>query len=110
MTVIDTISYIPVITKRIIDSYNPDKIILFGSHATGTARPDSDLDFLVVLKEVNLATRRNFMVGMLKLMSDLPIAKDILVYSPDEMEQHKNKKWSVVYSAMQEGKVVYESK
>ena len=50
------------------------------------------------------------MVGMLKLMADLPIAKDILVYSPEEMEQHKNKKWSVVYSAMQEGKIVYESK
>ena len=50
------------------------------------------------------------MVGMLKLMSDLPIAKDILVYSPEELELHKNKKWSIVYSALQEGKVIYESK
>ena len=110
MRVVDTVSYIPVITKRIIDSYNPDKIILFGSYATETARPDSDLDFLVVLKDVSIVTRRKLMVGMLKLMSDLPIAKDILVYPPEELELHKNKKWSIVYSALQEGKVIYESK
>lgn len=110
MRVVETVSYIPLITKRIIDYYNPDKIILFGSHALGTATSDSDLDFLVVLKDVSISTRRKFMVGMLKLMSDLPIAKDILVYSPEEIEQHKNKKWSVVYSAIHEGKVVYESK
>ena len=110
MRVVDTVSYIPVITKRIIDSYNPDTIILFGSYATETARPDSDLDFLVVLKDVSIVTRRKLMVGMLKLMSDLPIAKDILVYSPEELELHKNKKWSIVYSALQEGKVIYESK
>jgi hypothetical protein len=50
------------------------------------------------------------MVEMLNLMSDLAISKDILVYSPEELNIHKEKKWSVVYSAVQEGLILYESK
>jgi hypothetical protein len=68
------------------------------------------LDFLVILKEVTIKNRRKYMVDMLNLMSDLPIAKDILVYSPEELNRHKEKKWSVVYSAIHEGKILYESK
>jgi hypothetical protein len=50
------------------------------------------------------------MVDMLNLMSDLPISKDILVYSPEELSLHEEKKWSVVYSAVHEGLILYESK
>jgi uncharacterized protein len=35
--------------RRIVESFHPDKIILFGSHAWGTAGIDSDADFLVVM-------------------------------------------------------------
>jgi len=36
------------IAERIVAAVHPKVIILFGSHARGTARPDSDLDFTVV--------------------------------------------------------------
>jgi len=35
-------------TEKIVREINPRKVVLFGSHANGTARPDSDLDFLTV--------------------------------------------------------------
>jgi len=35
-------------TEKIVREINPRKVVLFGSHAKGTARPDSDLDFLTV--------------------------------------------------------------
>ena len=35
--------------QRIVERFHPEKIILFGSHARGTAGPDSDVDLLVVM-------------------------------------------------------------
>jgi predicted nucleotidyltransferase len=34
------------ITEKIVREINPRKVVLSGSHARGTARHDSDLDFL----------------------------------------------------------------
>ena len=56
------------IVNRIVRGFRPEKIILFGSHARGTAGPDSDVDLLVVMnvegskrqkaKEIDFATLR----------------------------------------------------
>jgi predicted nucleotidyltransferase len=35
-------------TEKIVREINPRKVVLFGSHARGSARPDSDLGFLIV--------------------------------------------------------------
>jgi predicted nucleotidyltransferase len=37
-----------VMTEKIVREINPRNVVLFGSHARGTARPDSDLDFLII--------------------------------------------------------------
>ena len=41
------------IVERLVQGYDPDRIILFGSHAIGTSREDSDIDLLVVKDEVD---------------------------------------------------------
>jgi predicted nucleotidyltransferase len=48
---------IPEITRRIVETSHPEKIILFGSYARGTSGPDSDLDLLVIVPNVE-HTRR----------------------------------------------------
>lgn len=58
---------------------NPVKIILFGSYATGKADKDSDLDFLVVEKE--LKARRMEMVRLSDVLRPLRIPVDVLVAS-----------------------------
>jgi len=35
-------------TEKIVREINPRKVVLFGSHARGTVRPDPDLDFLII--------------------------------------------------------------
>ena len=35
--------------QRIVERFQPEKIILFGSYARGTAGPDSDVDLLDVM-------------------------------------------------------------
>jgi len=41
-------------TERIVQCFHPLRVILFGSHARGDARPDSDVDLLVVLREFGM--------------------------------------------------------
>jgi predicted nucleotidyltransferase len=40
------------IVRDIARGFEPDKIILFGSHARGDARPGSDIDLLVLFSDV----------------------------------------------------------
>jgi len=62
-------------------------VVRFASHARGTARPDSDLDFLVVEDGPFNAqhSRRAEMTRLWKLLDNYLIPKDFLVYSPEEI-------------------------
>lgn len=97
-------------TKTIVQGVNPRSIILFGSHATGTARPDSDLDFLVVEDGPFDArnTRESAMLKLWEICFDYNIPLDFLVYSPEEIEQWKNVSAHVIAHAIRDGKVLYE--
>lgn len=72
-------------TGRIVDGFDPVRIILFGSTARGDARPDSDVDLLVVLAQVE--NKRQAMVDILGSLADLPVATDVLVATPEEIER-----------------------
>ncbi len=97
-------------TDRIVREVHPRKVVLFGSHARGTARPDSDLDFLVVEDGPFNAdrSRRAEMTRLWKLLGDYFIAKDFLVYSPEEVAKWAGVETHVVHHALKEGRVLYE--
>lgn len=90
---------------RIIERFDPVRILLFGSRARGDQREDSDYDFLIVLDEVG--NKFEIMGEAFRQMRDLPISKDIVV--TDETEyQSGGLLGSVVRSAIAEGVKVYE--
>lgn len=97
-------------TDRIVKAVNPRKVLLFGSHARGTARPDSDLDFLVVEDGPFNATRsrRAAITRLAMLFPDVRIPIDFLVYSAEEVDRLKNTRNHVVYHAVNDGKALYE--
>ena len=99
--------YISIMVDRIVDRFNPIRIILFGSQARGGSTFDSDVDLLVVLREV--ADKRQMAIQMRRVLADLPVAKDILVTTPDEIERRGTLVGDVLKPALQEGVVVYES-
>src|SRR5215210_1889245 len=68
------------IVQRIISAADPDKIILFGSRARGTHRPDSDIDLLVVQNSEEPRHKRARPIHL--ALSDLPIEvdTDVLVF------------------------------
>ncbi|KAF0215767.1 MAG: DNA polymerase subunit [Geobacteraceae bacterium] len=96
--------------EKIVAAVNPRMIILFGSHALGTARPDSDLDFIVVEDGPfgPERSRRAEMVKLWRLLREVRIAKDFLVFTPEEVEKWRDAPNHVVAHALREGRILYE--
>jgi predicted nucleotidyltransferase len=85
---------------------NPVKIILFGSYARGDVNEASDLDFLVIEKE--LKARRMEMVRLSDVLRPLRIPVDVLVASEKVFNEWADTPGTVLYEAAREGKVLYE--
>ena len=93
------------ITRQIIEKYEPDKIILFGSAARGELGPDSDADFLIIKKETPFYGADR--VRELSRMIDRNIPVDFLVYRPEEFEKRVEMGDPFLKAIIQEGKVLY---
>ena len=94
---------IDIITK----SFSPEKILLFGSRARGEEIIDSDVDLLVIMN-IDKKDKRKIKQQMYCKLSGIGLSKDIVVVTPVEVEKYKNIIGTVIYPAIQEGKVLYE--
>jgi predicted nucleotidyltransferase len=93
------------IKNRIVSAVHPEKIVLFGSYAYGTPTKDSDLDLLIILPTKEPMHKR--VTRIRKLVRDINILKDIIVYTPQEVEKWKNASAAFITSIMKKGKVIY---
>jgi predicted nucleotidyltransferase len=93
------------IKNRIISGAHPEKIILFGSYAYGTPTKDSDVDLLVIMPSNEPMHSR--VTRIRKLVRDIPIPKDIIVYTPQEVEKWKDASVAFITSIIRKGKVIY---
>lgn len=94
------------IVRRLVKAVDPDRIILFGSWARGDARPDSDVDLLIV-KDSDQPAHRRTMPAYLALRG-LGVPKDIIWRTPDEVEEWSSVANYVTTRAVREGKILYE--
>jgi predicted nucleotidyltransferase len=94
------------IARRIVENFHPEKIILFGSQARGTADNHSDVDLLVIsaIKE----KRRELMVDMRRVLDKLEYAFDVIVLTREEFERDRKIPGTIGRYASKEGKVIYE--
>jgi len=92
--------------ERIVKDFHPLQIILFGFHARGDATAHSDIDLLVVFPELH--NMRETTVAIREVLADLPVAKDIVVTTPTEIEEYGDLVGRVLRPALREGKVIYE--
>ena len=98
--------WIPVMVDRLVQQFRPIKIILFGSQARGDAHPDSDVDLLVVLPFIQ--DKRRAAIAMRRALSDLPVSKDLVVTTPDEIARRGHLVGTVLRPALRDGKVLYD--
>jgi predicted nucleotidyltransferase len=96
---------IAAVVDRLAQAAQPERILLFGSHARGEAREESDLDLLVI--ETEVPDRAAEMVRLRRLLRPLRIPVDLLVYSHVDVERWGNQPGSALFWALREGKVVY---
>jgi uncharacterized protein len=89
----------------------PEKIILFGSYAQGTANEESDLD-LAIIAETDLPKFKRPVEFQKALRAEgrrwlFPM--DIVVFTPDEVEEWKNNPYTLIHEIFLTGKILYES-
>lgn len=94
----------------IVREADPEAIILFGSRARGDARPDSDVDLLVIESGPFTPQHSRYQEAarLYLALRNLPVSKDLLVYSRDEFEHWKTSLNHVIGRAWREGKVLHE--
>jgi len=96
------------IVDIIVKDYQPEKIILFGSHARGDARKDSDLD-LIIIKQTEVPWfHRGWEVRKLLLGKLVPM--DLKIYTPEEYQEYTSSQYSFIQSVVNESVVLYERK
>jgi len=93
--------------SQIVQLAHPDRVILFGSAATGQMTPDSDLDLLVVEPEV--ADTRGESLRLRAALAGTPWPIDIIVISRRRFEETKDIVGGIAYPAHKHGKVIYEA-
>jgi uncharacterized protein len=93
------------ITAQIIEKYQPEKIILFGSAARGEIGPNSDIDLLIIKKNTPYygADRTRELSKLID--RDLPL--DLLVYRPEEFEKRVSMGDPFLKAILKEGKVLH---
>ena len=103
MTVAELEAELERILNRIKNDPRVRKVLLFGSLARGDARDHSDDIDLIVVKD----TQMRFLDRLDEFYDDAREAMDILVYTPQEFEEMKERPF--VKRALREGKMLYEA-
>ncbi len=96
---------IDAMTRRIVEQFDPHRIILFGSHARGTAGPYSDTDLLVVLPIPD--TRRSMRLKIRLALRGFRVAKDVIVTTPEDCEWCKDVVGTLEWPASREERVLH---
>jgi predicted nucleotidyltransferase len=95
------------LSEQIVREFQPERIILFGSHAYGRPSPDSDVDLLIIIphqgKNWELASRIRGTVR-----PGFPV--DFLVRSPGQLQRRLAMRDSFIQEIMSHGKILYDAR
>jgi predicted nucleotidyltransferase len=95
------------IVRRILSVARPDRIILFGSAATGQMTKDSDIDLLIV--EPVPGNRHEASVAIADAIGDVSYPVDVKIIASERFEATKAIIGGIAYPAHKYGRVLYEA-
>lgn len=94
------------VERIVAAAHEPRRVVLFGSYARAEAGEDSDLDLLVVEREINDYTAEY--ARLREAVGSIGAGVDLILCSADEFEKRRHWWTTPVYWADREGKVLYE--
>ena len=94
--------------RRVVKSVDPEKIILFGSYAYGQPHEASDVDLLVIMSSYKPRWQRS--IPIYDALRGLLIPKDVIVYTPEEVDEWSEVPQAFVTRTFRNGRILYERK
>ena len=95
------------VAQLIAQKFDPEQIILFGSHARGNAGSHSDVDLLVVLKSLDGWPKRGNPIR-LAIGEKFVLPVDVIVTTPEHLSEQRKNPYSFVHTALESQKILYE--
>ncbi len=100
-----TLAEIRELAARIASAFDPDRVILFGSHARGDAGPDSDVDLLVILPFEGKPFWKSVEIAV-EVAPSFPA--DVLARRPDDTARRYEQGDPLIREALDSGRTLYE--
>ena len=88
--------------RRLVAEAPGARVILYGSHARGSASPHSDIDVLVIEPDVDDTALES--VRLMRAVRDLRLPVEIVVVSEREAAEWRDVRGSLVHAALAEGR------
>lgn len=96
------------IISRMVKSYKPLAIYLFGSYAWGKPEKNSDIDLFIIIDQSNMNQADRIRVGLSEL-TDINVAVDLLVFTKEEAEIKKSHPSTLTHKVFTKGVKIYEA-
>ena len=100
-----SLSDIQILADKIAREFHPEKIILFGSHARGNARPDSDVDLMVIMNSGQHPAKTAAEITYRVHPRRYPL--DLMVRSPETIRRRLQMNDWFLRDVIHEGRVLY---
>ena len=94
------------IKNRLVKTYNPIAIYIFGSYAWGTPTQDSDLDLFIVVDKSDEKSYKRPIAGY-KALQGLDISKDLIIQTKKEFELSSNNVTTLGHKIKRDGELIY---
>ena len=91
---------------RLVQTFHPDRIYVFGSQARGAPRPDSDIDLLVIVPTADEPTYR-LAARAYAALAPFPLPLEILVMTRAEFDARAPAATSLPATVLREGRLLY---
>ena len=93
------------VVARLVERFDPETIILFGSHARGDAGLGSDIDLLVVMPVTGSKREKQLEVRM--ALPSTVVGVDVIVTRPEDYAWRKEVVGTIEWPAAHEGRVLH---